>query len=91
MKYDTDKKINYEILAAGNVLHGAKGMPNFPVKLANEIFSRSLGYSTKKEKLTIYDPCCGGGYLLTAIGYLNGNTIAPIIGSDIDDRSLDWA
>ena len=34
---------NYEDFASGRVIYGAKGIPNFPVRLIAEIFGRALG------------------------------------------------
>jgi 23S rRNA G2445 N2-methylase RlmL len=39
----------------------------------------------------VYDPCCGGGTLLTAIGLLNSERIERIVGSDIDPKVLETA
>ena len=79
---------SYDFLSAGSVLYGGKGIPNFPVKLANEIFHRCREYSDKKDSYSIYDPCCGGGYLLTTISFLNYPLIDSVYASDIDTESL---
>ena len=60
---------NYEDFASGRVIYGAKGIPNFPVRLIAEIFGRALKASGKKDRLYVYDPCCGGAYSLTIIGF----------------------
>lgn len=39
---------NYEDFASGRVIYGAKGIPNFPVRLIAEIFGRALKASGKK-------------------------------------------
>ena len=39
----------------------------------------------KEEDLVIYDPCCGGGYALTILGYFQNRYISKIYGSDIDE------
>ena len=51
---------NYEDFASGRVIYGAKGIPNFPVRLIAEIFGRALKASGKKDRLYVYDPCCRG-------------------------------
>lgn len=79
---------NYEDLAGGRVLYHRGGMPSFPVRLGNEIFRRCLSYCGKKSGIRLYDPCCGGAYLLTVLGFFNGNAIEEIIGSDIDQTAL---
>ncbi|NLA84979.1 MAG: hypothetical protein GX854_10790 [Clostridiales bacterium] len=88
MEYKYGKNKNYEDFSAGRVLYNAKGMTNFPVRLAQEIYGRCLEYSPEKENICLYDCCCGGGYLLTVLGFLNQNTIEEIIGSDIDSDML---
>lgn len=91
MEYKYAKKENYEDLACGRVIYHRTGMPNFPVRLAQEIFHRSLSYMSKQEDITIYDPCCGGGYLLTVLGLLNMDKISRIYGSDIDMKAVELA
>ena len=91
MEYRYDHISSYEFLAAGNVLYSAPGAPNFPVKLAHEIYNRCIEHSSKKEHITLYDPCCGGGYLLATVGFLNSDSIREIVGSDIDEDTLGWA
>ncbi|MCR5557513.1 MAG: hypothetical protein K6F75_08165 [Butyrivibrio sp.] len=82
---------NYEDFASGRVIYGGKGIPNFPVRLITEIFGRALEYSKKKENLTIYDPCCGGAYSLTVLGYFYGKQIGKIYGSDISEEMISHA
>ncbi|NNF33277.1 MAG: hypothetical protein HKN68_04170 [Saprospiraceae bacterium] len=91
MKYRTSKVESYDFLAAGSVLYSAPGIPNFPVRLGNEIFNRCLGHYGTGNSIRLYDPCCGGGYLLTTIALLNGKSISHIFASDIDTRALKWA
>lgn len=82
---------NYEDFASGRVLHGAKGIPNFPVRLIAEIFGRAMAVSNKKDHLIVYDPCCGGAYSLTIIGFFNGDHIEKIYGSDISNDMIECA
>ncbi|NLY42701.1 MAG: hypothetical protein GX066_01760 [Clostridiaceae bacterium] len=91
MEYKYGKNDNYEDFSAGRVLYNVKGMTNFPVRLAQEIFGRCLQYSPIKNNICLYDCCCGGGYLLTVLGFLNQDTIGKIIGSDINIELLDIA
>ena len=88
MEYKYGKNDNYEDFSSGRVLYNAKGMTNFPVRLAQEIYGRCLQYSPKKNNICIYDCCCGGGYLLAVLRFLNQDTIGRIIGSDIDEEML---
>ncbi|MGI6038240.1 MAG: hypothetical protein ACOYD6_08465 [Limnochordia bacterium] len=91
MEYKYGKNANYEDFSSGRVLYHIKGMTNFPVRLAQEIYGRCLEYSPKKREITLYDPCCGGGYLLTVLGFLNQDTLGTIIGSDINPELLSIA
>jgi RRNA methyltransferase AviRa. len=91
MIYLYAKNENYSKLANGHVLYGKGGVPNFPVRLANEIFRRCLSYSVKKENISVYDCCCGGGYFATVLGLCNSNIISEIYVSDIDKNMLEIA
>lgn len=91
MEYKYAKNDNYQDLSSGRVLYHGSGMTNFPVRLAQEIFGRCLQYSPKKSSICLYDCCCGGGYLLTVLGFLNQGTIGRIIGSDINVELLNTA
>lgn len=91
MEYKYCQNKNFEDLACGRVIYYKSGMTNFPVRLAQEIYGRCLSYLQEKENICIYDPCCGGGYLLTVLGFLNMGSINKIIGSDISDEAVDLA
>ncbi|SFC02811.1 cyclophilin-like fold protein [Butyrivibrio sp. YAB3001] len=82
---------NYEDFASGRVIHGAKGIPNFPVRLIAEIFGRAMAVSPKKDHLVVYDPCCGGAYSLAIIGFFYGRSIEKIYGSDISEDMIECA
>ena len=84
MNYLYGPKANYEDFASGRVLYHAPGVPNYPVRLQAEIFFRCLRASEKQDELCVYDPCCGGGGALTTLGFLFGDAIARLAGSDID-------
>ena len=88
MEYRYAPARSYEDLAAGRVLLHRGGMPCFPVRAGSEIFSRCLAACPRKSGLTLYDPCCGGGYLLTVLGLLHPGPLGRIVGSDIDPRAL---
>ena len=85
MEYLYCKDDNFQDFASGRVLYGGKGIPNFPIRLLLEIYGRALDCSNKKEDLVIYDPCCGGGYALTILGYFHNKHIGKLYGSDIDE------
>ena len=80
--------------ASGRVLYNAKGAAPFPVRLADEIAQRCFALLETRGQpgpYTIYDPCCGSGYLLTVIGLLHGPRIRAVLASDIDEAMLDAA
>ncbi|MCA9894828.1 MAG: hypothetical protein KC615_17705 [Anaerolineae bacterium] len=80
-RYVTERE-NYEDLASGRVLLSQPGAPSFPVRLASEILQRCDEY-LPDGPLTVFDPCCGGGYLLIVLGFLHSNRIAALYGADI--------
>ena len=90
MEYRYCENENFEDLSSGRVLYGGGGVPNFPVRLGNEIYRRCTGYLPGKNRFTVYDPCCGGGYQLTEQGYCNRN-ITRILASDISDEMVSIA
>ena len=88
-KYCDNK--NFEDLASGRVIAQRAGFPNFPVRLAQEIFGRCCNYLGTHNRLCIYDPCCGGGYALTVLGFFHNRDIRKIYGSDIDESMVLYA
>lgn len=92
-KYATEH-VNYEDYASGRVLYNQQGATSFPVRLASEIFQRCAAILQKAGHpgpYRIYDPCCGGGYLLTTLGLLHGQAISTIYASDIDEDVIPLA
>jgi len=81
---------NFEYLASGSVLIHKAGHPGFPVRLAGEIFMRCLS-ATGTQSAILFDPCCGGAYMLTVLGLLFGKHIKMIYGSDISPESIELA
>ncbi|MEV0590036.1 rRNA methyltransferase [Nonomuraea cavernae] len=79
---------NYEHLASGAVLHSAPGFPAFPVRLASEIFQRALALRGGDRPAVVWDPCCGGGYLLTVLALLHRRQIASVLASELDPHAL---
>lgn len=88
MVYQYCENRNFEDLASGRVLIHKNGATNFPVRLAQEIFGRCLHYLDDPDQVCIYDPCCGGGYLLAVLGFLNLEKIRTIIASDISHEAV---
>jgi hypothetical protein len=83
---------DYSDLAAGRILQNFPGHPAFPIRLASEIFQRCLPILAKENiPVSVYDPCCGGAYLLTTLAYEHWSQIHTIIGSDIDTDALNLA
>lgn len=82
-RYVTEKH-NYEDYAAGRVILSQGGTTSFPVRLASEIFQRCASFFPSEQRLRLYDPCCGGGYLLTVLGFLHSEQLISLRGSDID-------
>lgn len=91
MQYKYCRDENFEDLSSGRVIIHRSGTTNFPVRLSQEIFCRCMSYIKSSENLTVYDPCCGGGYLLTVLGFLNPFKISGLIGSDIDENAVQLA
>lgn len=74
---------NYSDLASGFVLRSAPGRPAFPVRLAAELFLRAAAYLPDRPQLSLWDPCCGSGYLVSVLGFLYRPRLARVICSDI--------
>lgn len=91
MNYRFASKADYSDYSSGRVIRSYVQLPAFPVRLASEIFQTCIEL-LKKEGLngpfTLYDPCCGGGYLLTTLGFLHLESLAEIIGSDIETEAV---
>ena len=91
MVYQYCGKGDFEDFASGRVLLHRTGYPNFPVRLAQEIFCRCLARLDSAKPLRLYDPCCGGGYLLTVLGFLNYGRLETIAASDISGEAVQLA
>jgi 23S rRNA (guanine2535-N1)-methyltransferase len=88
------ERLDYSDYATGRLLSGLPGRPAFPVRLADEVFQRCLAYSARHgtaKRLTLYDPCCGGAYLLTVLALLHWQKLEMIVGSDADGDVLPLA
>ena len=92
-RYETIPR-NYEDFASGRVLYNAHGTTAFPVRLASEVAERCfhiLESKGSKGPYSLYDPCCGGAYLLTVIGFLHNDKIKRILASDSNGDVLGLA
>ena len=91
MIYQFEKvKRDYSDLASGRVLYSKPGATAFPLRAASEIFQHCFAH-LRKDRHTIYDPCCGSAYYLTALGFLHFDRFERIICSDIDEDALGHA
>jgi tRNA G10 N-methylase Trm11 len=91
MVYKYFPKNNYEDFSSGRIILHKSNYPNFPVRLAGEIFCQCLEYIHKTNDFCIYDPCCGSAYLLTVLGFLFNDKIKTIYGSDINEEAIIFA
>jgi hypothetical protein len=85
---------NYIDYSSGRVFYNQKGTTAFPVRLASEIYQLSKSILINQgfhKPYVVYDPCSGGAYLLTSIGYLHGEEISKIYASDIDETIIPLA
>jgi 23S rRNA (guanine2535-N1)-methyltransferase len=85
---------NYEDFSSGRVLYNQHGATSFPIRLATEIFQRcteALINNGAHKPFTLFDPCCGGAYMLTTLGFLHGDVISKIYASDINEKILQLA
>jgi hypothetical protein len=92
-RYATERR-DYSDYARGRVLYGQHGHPAYPVRLASEIWQRCTAVLREEGRTgpyTLYDPCCGGAYLLTTLGLLHRPEIEAAIGSDVDAGALETA
>jgi len=88
MEYKYTQNDNYSDFASGKVLYSIPGASAFPIRLMSEIFQFCYEYLGKKDHVTIFDPCCGSAYHLTALGFLHPEKIKKIICSDINKDIL---
>lgn len=94
MEYKYASKRNFEDFASGRVLFNKAGSTSFPARLASEIFLRCKNHLELKgvtSPYTLFDPCCGGGYLVTTLGFIHINDIRKIIASDISIEAVELA
>lgn len=78
---------NNEDLSPGGALFSAPGFPAFPVRLATEMFQRAV-IAVGGGPVVVWDPCCGSGYLLTAVSLTHREAITAVVASDIDAAAL---
>ncbi|ASO19552.1 hypothetical protein FHR81_000770 [Actinoalloteichus hoggarensis] len=81
------ERTDHADLAGGAVLRSAPGFPGFPVRLAVELFARARAWLPDRSELTLWDPLCGSGYLLTVLGLLHRHELGAVLASDVDPRA----
>lgn len=88
-----DRMVYRFALARGNhealvgVLHSAPGFPAFPVRLADEIFQR-IRAVRPDGPVSVWDPCCGSGHLLTVLTSLHRAAISEVVATDADPAAI---
>lgn len=80
------QQLDYSDLASGRVLYSLPGHPAFPIRLVSEIFQRCLAWRARwgqRQRVIVYDPCCGTAYHLTALAFGHWSGLDALIGSDV--------
>ena len=75
-------------------MYNQHGTTAFPVRLASEIFLRAKQHLTRKGNAGpyhLYDPCGGGAYLLTSLGFLHGEDLRAMTASDRNPAAVSLA
>lgn len=90
MDYLYAPKEDFSFLASGNVIKHFSGMPCFPVRLTLELFERAYRL-IGKDKISLYDPCCGNGFSITVLGLMCSDKLAALSGSDISPACVNAA
>ena len=90
MDYLYAEKDDFSFLASGNVIKHFSGMPCFPVRLNLELFERARR-AVGKERISVYDPCCGSGFSLTVLGLMRRERVEWLRGSDVNPACLEAA
>jgi hypothetical protein len=85
---------DYSDYASGRVFYGLAGQPAFPIRLASEVLQRCHAVHRAEGRAgpyALYDPLCGGAYMLSTLAYLHWADAARILGSDLDAQALSLA
>lgn len=83
MDYRFAPERDYADFAPGRALRGGKGRPNFPVRLALELYGRGAA-TLGAEEVRLWDPLCGTGSLLLTAALLGEPAPRCVFGSDAD-------
>lgn len=91
MNYRFCEDQDFSDYACGRVLRGGAGMPNFPARLALELYGRGASHLPADAEIVLWDPCCGSGYLLT-VAALRGQPVPRcVLASDIQEGAVSLA
>jgi tRNA G10 N-methylase Trm11 len=90
MAYRLTERADHSDVASGFVLRSVPGHPAFPVRLAQELFLRAVTH-LPEGPLTLWDPCCGSGYLATVLGLLHRPRLGRVVASDIAPEAVSIA
>ncbi|WP_219419967.1 rRNA methyltransferase [Pseudonocardia nigra] len=88
MQYRHAPDEDFSDLASGAVLRSAPGQPAFPVRLGLELLGRALEHVPGTGPVTVWDPCCGAGQLLTSVALLRRSRLGAVVGSDAEPAAL---
>ena len=85
---------NLEHLASGVVIHSAPGLVACPVGVALAAYEAARAQLERlgaHPPYALFDPCAGGGYLLTVLGLSLGAQVRALYAADIDARACEFA
>ncbi|MEU3229537.1 rRNA methyltransferase [Nocardiopsis alba] len=85
-RYATERA-DHSALASGQVLRSAPGYPGFPVRLADELLQRAMVH-VEGDRVRLWDPCCGSGYLVTVLGLLHRDLLTHVRASDVSSDAV---
>ncbi len=83
-------RADYRDLASGSVLRSAPGHPGSPVRLVRELLLRAVTH-LPEAPVTLWDPCCGSGYLATVLGLLHRPRLQRVVATDIAPEAVSIA
>jgi hypothetical protein len=88
VSYRVTARADHQDLASGWVLRSAPGFPAFPVRLGQELFLRAFSHLPAGQPVSLWDPCCGSGYLATVLGLLHRDKVRRVCCSDIAPEAV---